>query len=135
MSGPTYHEFKELGSDLKELQKLETIKGGTYVPGSGRSLIVQLYFPDRTGSGHDNVFMGEIKVRERIDARTERMDANVIVQNCLSRYDTRQPPVFFSIDEYEKAKKDKKIIYSVELFHVLSRKPGPLYYVHSGSQR
>jgi len=133
MSRPTYQEFKELGSDLKELQKLETIKGSAHVP--GRSLIVQLYFPDRIGSGHDNVFMGEIKVKEKIDVQTERIDANVIVQNCLSRYDTRQPPVFFSIDDYEKAKKDKKIIYSAELFRVLSRKPSPLYYVHPGSQK
>jgi len=145
MARPTYSDFKELGSGLglsgsvalqklyDELEKLETLKGSDYA--LGRTLLVQMYFPDRTGRGDDNIFIGEIKVKKNPDRRTERLDANIIIQNCLSRHDTRQPPVFFSLEDYEKAKNEGKLLYSSEIFHVLSREPRPMYFVHSEPQK
>jgi len=147
MARPTYSDFKELGSGLElsgsaalqklydELGKLETLKGSDYVPGIGKKLLVQMYFPDRTGRGDDNIFIGEIKVKKNPDRRTERLDANIIIQNCLSRHDTRQPPVFFSTEDYEKAKKNEELRYSYEIARVLTREPRPLYFVHSKLQK
>lgn len=131
-------DFKELGEGLdpginldalakslyNELKTLESRRGsrGIYL---GKKLLVQIYFPDRC-----DIFLGTLKVRERIDKRTERSDANIIIQNYIRKHDTRNPPVFFSTEEYDAAERTEKVEYRTEMFRVLTRESMLMYFVH-----
>ena len=134
----TINDFKELGENLdsvigtdalakslyNELKTLGSKKGsrGIYL---GKKLLVQIYFPDKS-----DIFLGTLKVRENINERTERFDANIIIQNYIHKRDTRTPPVFFSTEEYDAAERTGKLEYRTEMFRVLSRKSMLMYFVH-----
>jgi len=138
MAKPTVKDFKELGSRLgaglsyekmmrglyNELKSLETTAGMEGIT-AGRRLLVQLYFPDRS-----DIFLAEIKVEEKLDSRTEKLEANIVMQNYLHKHDTRRTPAFFSTDDYLSAKEEGKLGTRFELFRVLGRTPRPMYYVH-----
>jgi hypothetical protein len=133
MARPTYSDFKELGSVVAGLSGSVALQ--KLYNELEKKLLVQMYFPDRTGGRDDNIFIGKIKVRGNPDRQTGWLDVNIIIQNYLSKHDTRQTPVFFSLEDYEKAKNEGKLLHSSEIFRVLSREPRPVYFVHSEPQK
>ena len=134
MSRPTMEDFNELGKDLdksldsgKLLNQLYNELGALQSRTGyfGKKRLVQLYFPDR-----DEIFLGTVKMKKKIDKRTEQLDPNMIIQNYIHKRDTRTPPVFFSTEEYDVAERTEKLEYRIEMFHVLNREPMLMYFVH-----
>jgi hypothetical protein len=138
MARPALAEFKELGSGAKpgtsvidlrkhmyrELKSLESTEAGRVT--AGQRIVVQLYFPDRISE--DNIFIAEIKVEEKLDRQTEQLDAKIAMKNYFCKHDTREPPVFFSTEDYESAASNGELKSGFEMFRVLGRRL--LYYVH-----
>lgn len=134
MTRPTMEDFNELGKDLdksldsgKLLNQLYNELGALQSRTGyfGKKRLVQLYFPDR-----DDIFLGTVKVKKNPNKRTEQLDANIIIQNYIHKHDTRNPPVFFSTEEYDAAERTEKLEYRTEMFRVLSRKSMLMYFVH-----